>query len=505
MSAGTAMPLHRLVEDLNLASPSPEHRDVEVLGVACDSRLVERGDLFVAVSGDRFDGRHFAAAAVQAGAVAVVGDGDAPDSWPREIPWLSASDPRSLLGPLACRAEGHPDSELVTAGVTGTNGKSTVTALTAAIFDAAGLPAGCVGTLENRFRDLSFPRRRTTPEAPELFRMLRRMADAGAAAAALEISSHALELGRVAGLTLNAAAFTNLTRDHFDFHRDFESYFGAKARIFGHLESGGRAVVPAAEPWGPRLLQRLPESVAQRAVTWGEGGAVRVERRSLHAGGIEAQLATPAGSVELVSPLVGAFHLENLTVATAIAVALELPLAAIRQGIGTVGPLPGRLQPVRCEEDVPVRVFVDFAHTDAALRAALEALRELVDGDIVLVFGCGGDRDPGKRPLMGQVAGELATLPILTSDNPRSEDPQAIIREVEVGLKASANPHYRVVPDRREAIQRAVRVAPEGSVILLAGKGAETTQTIGDQVLPFSDADEARKALEERFGRARCG
>jgi UDP-N-acetylmuramoyl-L-alanyl-D-glutamate--2,6-diaminopimelate ligase len=472
---------------------------LSIAGVAHDSRRVEPGDLFVAWAGEKHDGRSFAADAQARGAVAVLADGPAPSGV--TLPWITAAEPRRLLAPIAARLYRHPDRELVLAGVTGTNGKSTTIALLRDILDAAGRPCGLIGTLGYEFAGKSFGGGRTTPEASDFYATLRSMRDAGAAAVASEVSSHALAQGRVAGVAFDLAIFTNLTRDHFDLHGDFAAYFAAKRKLFAQLKPGGAAVVNAEDEYGARLARELP-----RALTYGEGGAVRAASAELDADGIRGVITTPRGEFPFVSPLLGRYNLSNLLAAAAGAEALGLAHEAIARGIATRGPIDGRLEPVRAGQEFPV--VVDYAHTDAALVAALTSLRELARRKVVVVFGCGGDRDPGKRPLMGEAAGRLADLPIATSDNPRSEDPQAILRAVEEGLKKSGNAAYRIVPDRREAIRRAVAVAaaaPGEWAVLVAGKGHEAEQIVGAQRLPFSDREELAKALEERRGPAARG
>ncbi|MBP1641894.1 MAG: UDP-N-acetylmuramoyl-L-alanyl-D-glutamate--2,6-diaminopimelate ligase [Acidobacteria bacterium] len=472
-------------------------RDPEVSGVRHDSRRVAAGDLFVAWSGARHDGAAFGADAIARGAVAVISDRPRPEGLAPEVPWLVAAEPRALLGPLAAPLHGHPDRDLVLVGVTGTNGKSTTVELVAAMLDAAGRPAGRIGTLGYRFPGLDAPEaERTTPEASELFRLLATMRRLGARAAAMEVSSHALVQGRVAGVGFDVGLFTNLTRDHLDFHRDLEDYFAAKSRLFDQLKPGGRAVVPTADDWGRRLAERLPG-----ALSFGPGGAVAAVTAELDTAGIRGELATPRGALRFRSPLLGRYNLDNLLAAAAAAEALELPHEAIAAAIAATRPLPGRMEPVEVGQSFPV--VVDYAHTDAALEAAIRALREISGRRVVVVFGCGGDRDPGKRPLMGRVAGSLADLPIVTSDNPRTEDPLAIIAAVEQGLRASGNRHYRVVPDRREAIRRALAVAAQGGyAVLVAGKGHEREQIVGTARLPFSDRDEIERALADRRAEA---
>ncbi|MFL6194937.1 MAG: UDP-N-acetylmuramoyl-L-alanyl-D-glutamate--2,6-diaminopimelate ligase [Thermoanaerobaculia bacterium] len=468
--------------------------DPEITGVEHDSRRVRAGDLFVALPGQRFDGRAFAAAAVAAGAVAVVGPEPGEAAQGISVPWLVADDPRGLLGLLAARVYRHPDQELILAGVTGTNGKSTVATLLAAILDAAGRPAGFIGTLGYRFRDKAYAGGHTTPEASDLFRLLRQMRDDGAGAVAMEVSSHALAMGRVGGACFDAAVFTNLTRDHLDYHKDFEDYFAAKRKLFSMLKPGGRPAVNVDDAYGRRLAAELPD-----ALTFGEGGDVSARDVELTTAGIRGVLVTPRGEAPFASPILGRYNLSNLLAAAAGAETLALPHAAVVQAFAAQRPVPGRMEPV--DRGQPFAVYVDYAHTDAALDAALRSAREVVGGGkVAVVFGCGGDRDAGKRPLMGKVAGELADLVIATSDNPRSEDPLAILAAVETGLKASGNRGYRLVPDRREAIREAIAAAGPGWAVVIAGKGHEREQTIGDRKLPFSDLEEIGKALEERYG-----
>lgn len=489
--------------------------DPEVSGVEVDSRRIDPGFLFVALRGERHDARGFAARAVEAGAVAVLAaPGGPPEGWGEPgsgpgsaghgskqspVPWLEADDPRALAGPLAARAFGHPERELVTAAVTGTNGKTTVAALMVSVLEAAGRPTALLGTLGYRFREESVKGDRTTPEAPETIHMLRRWRDQGAEAVSMEASSHALALHRLDGLAFDVAIFTNLTQDHLDYHRDFEGYYAAKRRLFDLLEPHGRAVVNAADEWGRRLVGELTETLGEdRLVTYGRGAAVQVWDASLSEAGTRAVVETPRGSYAFHSPLVGRYNLDNLLATAAAAEALGLPHEAVREGFARRGTIPGRLEPVQRGQPFPV--FIDYAHTPGALEAVLRSVAEVTGRRIIVIFGAGGDRDPAKRAPMGRIAGELADLPILSSDNPRGEDPLAIIQMVEEGVKQAGNPEYRVVPDRREAIRRAIQVAGPEHAVVITGKGHEEVQEIGGQKLPFSDRDEVEKALEERFG-----
>lgn len=501
-----SLSLGALLADLVPALP-PAAASVVVSGLCLDSRRVQPGDLYLAIPGARFDGREFAAQAVERGAVAVLGPGPVADLG--GFPWVEVDEPRRLLAMLARRLYGEVDLPLKLVGITGTNGKSTTVTLTAAMLEEAGLPCACLGTLGYLFggRAYNAEVRRTTLEAPDLYRTLAEMTADGAQAATMEVSSHALVIGRVDGLLFDVGAFTNLTRDHLDFHPDMEAYFAAKRGLFDRLKPGGRAVVHLGDSWGRRLAAEVPG-----ALTFGIGeGDVRSEGDELSLSGTRAKVITPRGSFELVSPLIGRYNLENLLTAIAVAEALELPHEAILRAIARLEPVSGRLEPVKVGEGQPP-ALVDYAHTPAALEALLRSVREIApERKIMLVFGCGGERDRGKRPLMGKIAGELADVPVLTSDNPRREDPLQILIEVEKGVKESGNKAYRLVPDRHEAILGAVRAALRGQnqgerwLILLAGKGHEATQDLGDRVIPFSDCAELETALRREMAAIAAG
>ena len=499
------MKLSALIQDLAVSGDLGSNP--EVFGVRHDSRALEPGELFVTWSGAKFDGRLFAGQAIERGAVAVLADRPRPAEAPAGIPWLTAAEPRAMLGDLAAPLYGHPDRDLTLVGVTGTNGKSTVVELCAAILEAAGLPCGRIGTLGYHFGGAEFGSGaagagnrasvRTSPEASDLFRLLAAMRASGAHAVAMEVSSHALVQGRVKGARFDVALFTNLTREHLDFHGDLESYFAAKRTLFEALKPGGQGVANVDDAYGRRLASEL--GLVHTAGASGSGAAVRSAGVDLDGEGMRGALATPRGQMRFRSLLLGRYNLSNLLTATAAAEALGLSFEAISQGIEATRPLAGRMDAVRAGQ--PFLAVVDYAHTDAALEAAIRSLRELTGTKVAVVFGCGGDRDQGKRPLMGKVAGDLADLPIATSDNPRSEDPLAILAAVEQGLKASTNRNYRIVPDRREAIRRAVGVAMGGGwSVLVAGKGHENEQIVGTQRLAFSDREELERAIAEQRG-----
>lgn len=492
-----SMRLSELVSDLGVEAVSlpGEGWDTEVLGLSHDSRRVQSGDLYVAIAGARFDGRRFAPQAVMKGAVAVLSPPPPPQDL--TVPCLVVEDPRLLMAPLAARVYGHPERDLILVGVTGTNGKSTVTHVVAAILEAADRPCGILGTLGYSFREIRIEGGRTTPEASDLYRCLRDMRDAGAGAISMEVSSHALDQGRVEGLRFDVAVFTNLSRDHLDYHGDLETYFGVKCRLFDRLRETGRAVINVDDAYGRRLIEKVPG-----VLTYGEGGDIRALDVELDDDGIRGRVHTPRGDIDIDSPLLGRYNLSNVLAAIAVSEALEIAPEAIARGLKQRTAIHGRLELVDGGQTFPVAI--DYAHTPAALRATLESARELWGEGIILVFGCGGERDPGKRPLMGRVAGELAAVPILTADNPRGEDPHRINAAVEVGLRQSGNWDYRVIPDRREAIREALRLAAgrPSSAVVVAGKGHEDTQVLGEEIRPFSDRSEVEQALEELVGRA---
>lgn len=488
------MRLEHAVEGLPVEWVVGAGDEIEVAGLAYDSRQVEPGDLFVAWQGERFDGRQYAPQAIERGAVAVLASsGGSPDGG---VPWLESQDPRALMAPIAARLFGHPDRELQIVGVTGTNGKTTVSFLVQAILERAGRPTGIFGTLGYRFGQNEYPGERTTPEGADFYRYLRHMVDAGAQAVAMEVSSHALEQGRVDDTAFAVAVFTNLTRDHLDFHGDMESYFRAKKRLFDLLGSEGTAVLNLDDAKGGELAAQLSR-VLTFASESDEAADVWVLERQLDARGTHLRLMTPRGPLDVRTNLRGSYNVSNTCAAVAVAEALELDREAIVDALAAFQPVDGRLDPIDEGQSFPV--FLDYAHTDGGLDAALRSTRSLAAGEVVLVFGCGGDRDQGKRPLMGRVAGELADLPILTDDNPRREDPAQIREAVIAGLEEAGNARYRVIGDRRTAIRAALQHAhDEGDcVVLVAGKGHESGQIVGDEVRPFSDAEEIRSALAE--------
>jgi UDP-N-acetylmuramoyl-L-alanyl-D-glutamate--2,6-diaminopimelate ligase len=446
---------------------------VDVGDLAYDSRRVAPGALFCCAPGLVADGHDHAADAAARGAVALLVERPVDVALPQAV----VGSVRAEMGPIADRFFGAPSAELAVLAVTGTNGKTTTAYLQHAILDAAGLRAGLLGTVERRIGGAVEPAARTTQEAIDLHRDLRRMADAGERACAMEVSSHALDQDRVGGVRFAAAAFTNLTRDHLDYHRDMEAYFAAKARLFD-----GRCprAVNADDPYGRRLEAELRFAIDDPAAE------VRAEDVRLGPDGSELRLRTPWGDADVRLGLVGRFNVSNALAAAASAGLAGVGIDAIAAGLAALPGVPGRMQVVGSRP----AVIVDYAHTPDALATVLDAVRPLARGRVICVFGCGGDRDRGKRPEMARAACAGADLVLVTSDNPRSEDPAAIIADVMAG----AGPNAEVEADRATAIRRAIGAAAADDVVVIAGKGHEQGQEAGGVVTPFDDAAVAREA-----------
>jgi len=485
-----------LVELLSAAPDSsfpPAASDREIAGISSDSRTVGPGQIFVALRGEKEDGWAHALEAAARGAAAVVSDRPAPDAFP--VPWVRVREPRRVLGQLAARLAGNPSEKLVLAGVTGTNGKTTTAMLLEGLLARRHGRAGFLGTVAYRTGRREIAARHTTPEAPLLQALLAEMVAEGTPAAAMEVSSHALALDRVAGTRFDVAVFTNLTRDHLDFHGDLDAYFDAKKKLFALRKPGAAAVVNAADPSGRRLAAEVLPPVVTYS-TASASASVRGENVVCDLSGTSLDVAHAGGRFRVSSPLLGPFNADNLLAASAAGLALGLTEGEIAAGLASVARVPGRLERVVAGQ--PYTILVDYAHTEDALERLLRAVSDLTDRRIVLVFGCGGDRDRGKRAPMGRIAGSLADVAIATSDNPRSEEPEAILAEVERGLIASGAANYRKVPDRREAIRTAIGLADPDTVVVIAGKGHETVQVVGDRALPFDDREVAAGFASKR-------
>jgi len=473
--------------------------DREITGLTDDSRQVSQGGLFVAVKGVQSDGHRYLNQAVSSGAEALVVEAGRVPAATLDalgVPVIEVRDSRHVLGVLAGRFHGDPSHRLKMIGVTGTNGKTTTTYLCKSVLEAAGARVGLIGTVAYLIGNERIEASHTTPGAVELQGLFRRMADAASDAAVMEVSSHALALDRTAGCEFGTAVFTNLTQDHLDFHADMEDYFQAKLRLFAGLGPQGRAIVNLDDPHGARV------AAATRAKVWTyavdrpadlRAGDIRI---SLKGVGFTAQ--TPAGALALRSPLVGRHNVYNILAAVGVGLEQGIALPTIAEGIAALTNVPGRFE--RVEAGQSFTVVVDYAHTEDALFRLLTTAEVVKTGRIITVFGCGGDRDRGKRSKMGRVSAVYSDVVVVTSDNPRTEDPGAIISEiipgVQAGLREAGHGRYVVHADRRAAIEEAVRMAQPGDLVLIAGKGHENYQIIGTNKHPFDDRVVAREAIE---------
>ena len=493
MSNNRGARLQEIAEQINARfSGDPEAMATDVTH---DSRQAGAGSLFVAVRGLTMDGHRFVEDVMRRGAAGIISELERPADF--NGAWLQVADARAALAKAAAIVHGYPSRQLDLIGITGTNGKTTTTYLTFALTRAAGQKPAMLTTVEYRIGDESTPAVRTTPEASDTQRFLREAVDKGCKMAAMEASSQALDLHRCDGLKFRAAVFTNLTRDHLDYHLTMENYFDAKKRLFdGRLgDKPDICVINADDEWGVKLAAELKQA-GQTVVTYGIDKAADFSAADIEISlikGTSFRLKTPYGERALVSPLVGKPHVYNILAASAAALELGYDFDAIAKGIETCVGAPGRFERVPNESDFAV--VVDYAHTDDALLNTLKTARELTTGRIITVFGCGGDRDKTKRAPMGQAAGKYSDLAIITSDNPRTEDPLKIIAEVEAGIKETATP-YLVISDRREAIHQAIKEAKAGDVVIIAGKGHETYQIIGSDKFHFDDREVAKEALE---------
>jgi UDP-N-acetylmuramoyl-L-alanyl-D-glutamate--2,6-diaminopimelate ligase len=462
-----------------------------VAGVTHDSRRAGAGTLFVAVRGLVTDGNRFVEAARRKGAAAVVSE-EPPQPG---IPWIRVADAREALAVLSAAVLGRPADALELVGVTGTNGKTTTTHLIDAALRAAGRKVGLVGTIGYRVGERVSEAVRTTPESSDLQALFAQMRDAGCSHAVLEVSSHSLALRRVHGCAFRVAVFTNLTRDHLDFHGDMDAYFAAKRVLFDTLlRSDGHAVINADDDRSVELAAVSRGRVWSYAV--GKPADLRAERLALSLEGTRFRAVTPVGSLEVATPLLGRFNVENVLAALGAALALGVPGEAALRGVASVQGVPGRLERVQAGQDFSV--IVDYAHTDDALKNLLETVRELGPRRLITVFGCGGDRDRTKRPLMGAVASRLSDVALVTSDNPRGEPPEAIVEEILRGMNGGRGAERHVVIDRREAIARALELAGPGDAVVIAGKGHETYQVLRERSVPFDDRQVARELLARR-------
>jgi len=491
------MKLRELARLLDCEVPSSD--DAEVTAVTEDSRRVIPGAVFFAARGEHQDGHEFAVQAASAGAVAIAGDrGDA-----REIggvPYLRVPVPRKSLGIAAHAVAGDPSRHMTVIGITGTNGKSSSAVLAHHVLESSGTATACLGTLGYEVAGERVPARHTTPFAEDLAAAFKQAFDAGQTHVVMEVSSHALEQDRVSGIEFDVAAFTNLTQDHLDYHGDMERYLRAKLKLFEELEGPGRFAVVNRDDanW-----EAFVHASKVGCWTYGSEGDCRAEDIRLSMDRTTFSAKTPWGEGRVEMHLLGRHNVSNALAVVAICGGLGVKLDRIAEAIGSLASVPGRFEHINAGQ--PFQVIVDYAHTEDGLRNVLQASRAICTGRIIAVFGCGGDRDKGKRPKMGAAAGELADLAIVTSDNPRTEDPERIVLDVEAGLQdigKRRDGDYLMILDRAEAIARGIAEARPGDLVLIAGKGHEDYQILGTTRIPFDDREVARAVLQGQTGEA---
>jgi UDP-N-acetylmuramoyl-L-alanyl-D-glutamate--2,6-diaminopimelate ligase len=491
------MKLRPLLEGVEVVSPPPASAlEIEALQLEYDSRRVQPGCVFFAFPGAKADGRRFVADAIQKGAVAIACE--SPEPGDTTVPWIQVKHGREALARMSRTFYGKPDEALKLTGLTGTNGKTTTVYLIDQMLRATGAITGMAGTIHYQVAGEERPAVNTTPESLDLMRLMAETRDRGGSYFNFEVSSHALDLRRVFGLSFHTTVFTNLTRDHLDYHKTMEAYFEAKQRLFDG--AGGPpphgAVINADDEWG----SKLHTATSTQRLTYGIKAPADLRAVHIESGfnGVDFRIAYHGKETRLRSPLVGQINVYNLLAAFGAAISLGLEPAQAAEGLAKMSAVPGRFE--RIDEGQPFLVVVDYAHTDDALRNVILTARALKPKRVITLFGCGGDRDRTKRPLMGIAASELSDMVVVTSDNPRSEDPLSIINDAMVGVQRHAA-RAIVEPDRRAAIHRAIREAGPGDIVILAGKGHETYQVLKDRVIDFDDRVEARKVLRD-FGYA---
>jgi UDP-N-acetylmuramoyl-L-alanyl-D-glutamate--2,6-diaminopimelate ligase len=491
MFGSTSVKLAEVMEGVPVISAIPDSvAAVEVSGLAYDSRKAAPGFLFFAFPGSKTDGRRFATQALEKGAVAVISEAPAPADFTGH--WIRTAHGRHALAIASGNFYNHPDRRLKIIGVTGTNGKTTTTYLIDSILRAAGLTTALVGTIEYRLAGRQLPSINTTPESLDLFEMFSELERLGGTHVTMETSSHALSLGRVYGVQFETAVFTNLTRDHLDFHGDMDSYLAAKRLLFtSEASTGPRFAVINHDDTYASALRTKPQT---EVITYGlgEGASARAQGVTTGFDGLRFEIHHDGRTYKVESPLVGQINVYNLLAAWCAAYSVGIGPEVIARGIADCKAVPGRFE--RVDVGQPFLVVVDYAHTDDALRNLISIARGLTDKRVITLFGCGGDRDRAKRPLMGMAAAELSDMVILTSDNPRSEDPIGIMNDAMVGIRRFDTPLV-IEPDREKAIRAAINKAGPGDIVLLAGKGHETYQVLKDKTINFDDREVARRIL----------
>ncbi|BAY47311.1 UDP-N-acetylmuramyl-tripeptide synthetase [Scytonema sp. HK-05] len=495
------MKLRELLASVDGVVQLPQHPavDTEIKGLKTNSHACVPGDLFIGMPGTRVDGGDFWQSAIASGAVAAIISPEAAQKHPPtpQACVITAVDMTKACAQLAATFYGYPGQKLKLVGVTGTNGKTTTSHLVEYFLKLANLPTALMGTLYTRWNGFVQTAVHTTPFAVELQQQLKTAVDAGNEYGVMEVSSHALAQGRVMGCQFEVGVFSNLTQDHLDFHRDMEDYFAAKALLFSPQYLKGRAIINADDAYGKRLIASLnPEKVWSYSVD-DSTASLWMSDLNYEPNGVTGTLHTPKGEVAFRSPLVGQYNLENLLAAVGAVLQLGLDLQLVASAIPEFPGVPGRMERVQINPKQDISVIVDYAHTPDSLENLLKASRPFIPGKMICVFGCGGDRDRTKRPKMGRIAAELADVAVVTSDNPRTEDPERILQDILAGIPETVKPI--VICDRATAIRTAILQAQPGDGILLAGKGHEDYQILGTEKIHFDDREHAREALEDRI------
>lgn len=491
------MKLKNVLQEIEY-STSDNLEQIEIQGLSCDSKNIHGDYIFVAVKGNKFDGHQFIDEAISRGAKVIISQRDF--SCPKEVNKILVKDTRLTLPKLAGNFFGHPAQKLKIIGVTGTNGKTTITYLIDDILIRAGFKAGLIGTIQYRLNDRVIPATNTTPGPIEMQTFLKEMVNHGLEYTVMEVSSHSLDQHRIDEIYFDVAVFTNLTLDHLDYHSNFENYFLAKAKLFEKLKPTGKAIINIDDKYGLKLKEIIKNNaffsygLSQKVDIYAQGVKLSLE-------GSKFSVVTPSGSFELKTKLIGLHNVYNILAATGAAIAQDVNLDIIQEALSKSEGAPGRLQPIK--EGQPFKVFVDYAHSDDALKNVLTTLNKIKKRNILLLFGCGGERDRSKRPLMAKVASELADWVIITSDNPRGEDPEEIINEIERGLPNKFENYFKIV-DREKAIEKIITMARKGDIILIAGKGHENYQIFRDRVVPFNDREVTRKYIKQLYPQSVC-
>lgn len=480
------MNLKNLLKFVDYKSPDSDIGGIEIEGIACDSRAIKKGYLFIAIPGTQLDGHKFISEAIERGAVAVIAEKNVAGA--DGVAMIYVRDARGVLAKVADEFYCRPSEKIKCIGITGTNGKTTVSYLIDNIISAAGHKAAIVGTINYRIGQRVIPATNTTPGAIELHNFMNEMVRNSIDYAVLEVSSHSLDQRRVEGIKFVTGIFINLSGEHLDYHKTLDEYFNAKAKLFEGLGDGSYAVINLDDEWGKKLLKRTKGKIATYAVK--SDAQFRASKIDLSLNGTNFAVDTPQGSLTINTKLIGLYNVSNITASVAAGACLGFPLDTIKRGVENLTLVPGRLEPIDCGQ--PFKVFVDYAHTDDALYNVLCALQPLIPNRIIVVFGCGGERDRTKRPRMGRVASRLADFIVVTSDNPRGEEPEAIASEIVVGIETK---DYSVILDREQAIKEALSKAKEGDCVLIAGKGHETYQVLKNTTVALDDREITRKIL----------